>query len=123
MLPRANRLKHRRDFIAVYQKGIRRQTSHLALRALRFSEKAQQSQPQTPTRIGIVVSQKVSKRATVRNRIKRQIRAALRQLLPRIARGWQLVIVVRPTAQECDSSKFLQELKQLLANAEVLDGH
>lgn len=76
-----------------------------------------------PTRIGISISQKVSKKAVVRNRIKRQIRAALRQLLPRLTPGWQLVIVVRPGAQECEYGQFLRELKQLLAEAEVLNGH
>lgn len=76
-----------------------------------------------PTRIGISVSQKVGKRAVVRNRIKRQIRAALRQLLPRLAPGWQLVIVAKPNASQCDYEEFLRELEQLLINAEVFDGH
>lgn len=76
-----------------------------------------------PTRIGISISQKVSKKAVVRNRIKRQIRAALRQLLPQILPGWQLVVVVRPGSQECDYAQFLRELKQLLVEIEVLNGH
>ena len=79
--------------------------------------------PQAPSQIGISISLKVSKRAVVRNRIKRQIRAALRQLLPGIAYGWKLVIIVRPQAVECDYFQFLQELEQLLLDAEVLDGN
>jgi ribonuclease P protein component len=75
------------------------------------------------TRIGISISQKVSKRAVVRNRIKRQIRAAFRHLLPRLQSGWWLVIVVRSGAQECDYDQFLQQLEQLLAEAEVLHGY
>lgn len=76
----------------------------------------------SPTCIGISISQKVSKRAVIRNRIKRQIRAAFRQLLPRIQDGWWLVVVVRPEAVQCDYGQFLRELEQLLADAEVLDG-
>ena len=76
-----------------------------------------------PTRIGISISLKVSKKAVVRNRIKRQIRAILRQLLPQISPGWHLVVVVRPGASECDYAQFLRELKQLLAEAEVLHGY
>jgi ribonuclease P protein component len=76
-----------------------------------------------PTRIGISISQKVSKRAVIRNRIKRQIRAAIRQMLPCIAPGWRLVVVVRPIAVECDYGQILRELEQLLAEAEVLNGH
>jgi len=58
----------------------------------------------------------------VRNRIKRRIRAALRQLIPELLPGWLVVITVRPSAVECCYEDFLQELKQLLTKAEVLDG-
>lgn len=76
-----------------------------------------------PAQIGISISQKVSKRSVVRNRIKRQLRAILRQLLTEIAPGWRLVIVVKPEATQCGYEQFLQELKQLLIQAEVIDGH
>jgi ribonuclease P protein component len=119
-LPKANRLKARQDFSAVFRKGIRRQARHLILRAWRQS--AAIAEPEIPTRIGFSISQKVSKKATQRNRIKRQLRAAFRQLLPRLKCGWLLVIVVKPEAPECDYQQFLQELEQLLADAEVLNG-
>ncbi|MEG3858232.1 ribonuclease P protein component [Microcoleus sp. herbarium12] len=128
MLPPTNRLKHRKDFSAVYRKGMRRNSAHLSLRALRKPKSIELSKPSAeksvpPTRTGISISLKVSKRAVVRNRIKRQIRAALRQLLPRLKFGWDLVIVVRPIAQECNYAEILQELEQLLVEAEVLDGN
>jgi len=137
-LPKANRLKSRRDFQAVFREGIRRQSSLLTLRALKPSypkkpsldtatktTQATDSIPLTCTRIGISISTKVSKRAVVRNRIKRQIAASLYQLLPKLLPGWRLVVVVKPTAtqRECGSQEFLQELEQLLAQAEVFDGH
>lgn len=75
-----------------------------------------------PTRVGISISLKVSKKAVIRNRIKRQIRAGLRSFLPRIALGWDLVLIVRPSAVECNYRQLLQELEQLLAQAEVLNG-
>ncbi|MBD0387298.1 MAG: ribonuclease P protein component, partial [Nostoc sp. C3-bin3] len=77
------------------------------------------------TRIGISISTKVSKRAVVRNRIKRQITSALHNLLPKLSPGWRLVFIVKPTAAEskCVSPQFLQELEQLLAQAEVFDGN
>ncbi|NEP09856.1 MAG: ribonuclease P protein component [Symploca sp. SIO2C1] len=132
-LPQAHRLKHWRDFKAVYQQGIRRSGRHLTLRGLPQHTKAVDNAAQKtsigmdkgkpPTRIGISISQKVSKKAVVRNRIKRQVRAALRHLLPQILPGWQLVVVVRPGSQECDYDQFLRELKQLLVEAKVLNGH
>lgn len=128
MLPQEHRLKHWRDFKAVYQKGIRRYGRHLTVRGLQLprvcSDKLQLNPPDLPpTRIGISVSQKVSKKAVVRNRLKRQIRAALRQLLPRLTPGWQVIVGVRPSALECEYAQFLQELEQLLVDAEVINGH
>lgn len=121
VLPQAHRLRHWRDFQVVYQKGIRRSGMYLHLRAIHHSP----SQPgeRSPTRIGISISRKVSKKAVVRNRIKRQIRAVLCQLLPDLAPGWDCIIIVKPGSDPCNSSQFLQELKQLLAKAEVLHGH
>jgi ribonuclease P protein component len=124
-LPSPYRLKSRHDFQAVFREGIRRHSSYLTLRALRPSHPVKHGENDTkadtehvPTRIGISISTKVSKHAVVRNRLKRQISAALYHLL-------RLVIVVKPTAaeQRCVTQQFLQELEQLLAQAEVLNGH
>ena len=133
MLPQEHRLKHWRDFKAVYQKGIRRYGRHLTVRGLLMPslshEHGLRSDPSSvnpptpsPTRIGISVSQKVSKKAVVRNRLKRQIRAALRQLLPQLKPGWYVIVGVRPSAVECEYAQFLQELEQLLVDAEVING-
>ncbi|MEB3827592.1 ribonuclease P protein component [Phormidium sp. CCY1219] len=135
MLPQKNRLKHPKEFKVVYRTGITRKTSHLILRGRRREENSQvaksgeRSQAEAegkefyqPTRIGIAIAQKVSKRAVIRNRIKRRIRAGLRELLPRIEAGWDLVFIVRPAAVECNYRQLLQELEQLLAKAEVLNG-
>lgn len=135
-LSKPNRLRSNQDFTAVYRKGIRRKSTHLTLLAIRQASLRARKQPifkaaadavatapGSPTRIGISISQKVSKRAVVRNRIKRQLRAAARQLLPRFSQGWDVVVVVQPQATQCDYHQFLQELEQLLMDAEVCDGH
>lgn len=137
-LPKANRLKSRKDFQAVFREGIRRHGSYLTLRALKplyptkpsldtvsQTTSAADSAHIASTRIGISISTKVSKRAVVRNRIKRQITAALYNLLPKLSPGWRLVFIVKPIAAEskCVSPQFLQELEQLLAQAEVFDGN
>jgi ribonuclease P protein component len=147
-LPKANRLKSRRDFQSVFQKGLRRHGSYFTLRALRpaktlslpldtATEFVKTSAVKTSvgktsnlplakaTLFGITVSTKVSKKAVVRNRIKRQIATALYHLLPKLLPGWRIVVVVKPTAAECKcgTQQFLQELEQLLAEAEVFNGH
>nr|WP_228043752.1 ribonuclease P protein component [Dolichospermum sp. LEGE 00246] len=126
-MPKAYRLKSRQDFQAVFREGIRRHSSHFTLRALKPTLATEPSLDAAPpsTKIGIAISTKVSKRAVVRNKIKRQITAALHQLLPKLLPGWRLVLIVKPTTteSECETQKFLQELEQLLAQTEVLNGY
>jgi len=149
-LPKANRLRSRHDFNVVYQKGKRQRSPYLTLITLRQRTRSvlqaaptpatimqppasqasdilpQRTEPlpaPSPTCLGVSISQKVSKRAVVRNRLKRQIQAAFWQLLPSFPTGWKLVVVVHPQAIQCDYFQFLRELEQLLIDAEVLDGH
>lgn len=74
------------------------------------------------TRFGISISRKVSKKAVVRNRIKRQIRAALITLMPGIKQGYWVVITVRSVAISCEYDDFLRELRKVLTALEVLHG-
>lgn len=114
-LPKAYRLKHWRDFKSVYGQGKRLRGNHLAIIVL--------PDPEPNKRIGISISRKVSKKAVVRNLIKRRIRHVCRELLPDIATGWKIIISVRYSATECEYEHFLQELKRLLIKAEVFHGH
>ncbi|MBE9042155.1 ribonuclease P protein component [Oscillatoriales cyanobacterium LEGE 11467] len=124
MLKSAHRLRHWKDFQAVYKLGTRFQGSTLTLRGLpRQTQTKGEIDRKSPTRFGISISRKVTKKATGRNRIKRQIRAALHQLYPYIEPGWDFILSVKPSAVQCNYSQFLQELNQLLAKAEVLHGH
>ncbi|MBW4474929.1 MAG: ribonuclease P protein component [Stenomitos rutilans HA7619-LM2] len=134
-LSKANRLKSRQDFNAVYRKGRRQRSRHLTLVIQRrlatevpkhhhkLNSSTTVAIALEPTRVGISISQKVSKRAVVRNRIKRWLRVAARLLLPRFPTGWDMIVIVHPEATQCDYRQFLQELEQLLINAEVCDGH
>jgi ribonuclease P protein component len=120
-LPKANRLKHRQDFDRVYQNGKRRRATALHVVLLRRSPTLVSAEV-LPIQVGISISKKVSKRAVVRNRIKRQLKAIVHTFLPRLEPGLRLVIVVRSDALTCDYWQFLQELEYLLVKAEVLRG-
>ncbi len=121
-LPKLNRLRDRRDFRAVYEQGIRRYSPHLILRAL-LTIDPEHTNNLKPTAIGISVGKKVSKKAVIRNRIKRQIAGAIREMLPSIAPGWKVVIIVKSAAIECKYEHFLRELNQLLKEATIINGH
>ncbi|BAQ64433.1 ribonuclease P protein component [Geminocystis sp. NIES-3709] len=120
-LPSRHRLKRRWDFQSVYQQGIRRSSLNLIIRALPRTDNSSDSS--IDTKIGISISRKVSKKAVVRNRIKRQIRSAFRDLLPKVSSGWLIVVIVKPSAQECNYEHFLRELEQLFIKAEIIHGH
>jgi len=127
-LSKSHRLRSRSDFSLVYQKGDRHKSTHLTLRVLKrasiqgIKDLCEGSKPLYPSRFGVAIGLKVSKKATTRNRIKRQIRAILRQFLPRLSAGWDVVVVVHPQAVRCDYEQFLRELEQLLTKAEVING-
>ena len=149
-LAKLHRLRHWRDFQFAYQQGRRYSGQSFTLfRLKQFSpkekapknkilsnkissyqpaeNKASENKGLEPkliaTRLGVSISQKVSKKAVVRNRLKRQILGGFQTLLPDIVPGWRLVIVVKPGAVGCNYGDFLRELKQLLIQAEVLNGY
>lgn len=110
MLPRAERLKERRDFGATYRRGKRRDHPLLTL-YLRFTE------PNMPRRIGLSVSKKVGK-AHERSRIKRRLREACRAL-PTVG-GFDAVLVARPGADMADFQTLHRALAQLFGSVNVL---
>lgn len=118
-LPKRYRLTHTQEFSKVYRLGKQAKTQHLAVKALQLPEQISG----TCSRFGITVSQKVSKRSVVRNRLKRQVRAALQALIPQLKSGLWVVVVLRSAAIECDYWQFLRELEQLLSELEVFDGY
>ncbi|WP_319421367.1 ribonuclease P protein component [Pleurocapsa sp. FMAR1] len=121
-LPKAYRLRNRQDYRAVYKQGIRRYSPHLTLIAL-VTPKQLGAVSTTVTMFGISISKKVSKKAVVRNRIKRQIKGVIRSQIKAITPGWKVVIVVKPKAIECKYEHFLRELEELLKQAKIINGH
>ncbi|MBT9312109.1 ribonuclease P protein component [Leptothoe kymatousa] len=124
-LPRQYRLRSPRLFSKVYRQGRRASSHHLAVKALKNQTPGITSSNGCPPGVcfGVSISRKVHKRAVVRNRIKRQIHAALQTLLPNADGAWWVVINVRPSATACEYYEFLQELEKLLVELEVLHGH
>lgn len=62
-------------------------------------------------KIGFVVSTKIDKRATVRNRLKRQMREASRKLLPKSKQGYLVLVVAKKAALELDFKQICQQFE------------
>lgn len=112
MLPSQHRLRQREDFANIYAHGDRFRGDYLMLRVLNKRDSS-------CTKIGIVVSKKVSKLAVIRNRFKRQLRAIFRQLLSQLSNGLQVVVTVTTQSQP-SYQQICDDLQILLLKAKVL---
>lgn len=107
MLPRAQRLRKSREIEAVYRRGRR-------LTSPSFGLSYRQVPGGEPTRLAVVVSRRVSLRATKRNLYKRRLWAAARKLRPQLpAQGYQLVLTARPAIAQATSQALTLELQAL----------
>lgn len=86
MLPKVNSLKKKKDFEKVFKEGQSFKESFLYLKIKKNNLKS--------SRFGFVVSKKISKKATIRNKIKRRLREITRIKLPFIKKGIDGVIIV-----------------------------
>ena len=122
-LPNQYRLRSPRSFSKVYRQGRRANGRCLAAKALQNpAPDGGSKESSSGVCFGVSISRKVHKRAVVRNRLRRQIHAALLTLLPRARGAWWVVINVRTTATACEYYEFLRELESLLIELEVLHG-
>ena len=73
------------------------------------------------SRLGLIVSTKISKRAVIRNKIKRRLRETFRELRPRLNGSYDIIFVARPKATESDYKSIRASCIKLLVQAGVLD--
>ncbi|NQV13537.1 MAG: ribonuclease P protein component [Parcubacteria group bacterium] len=105
MLPKANRLQKDDDFARVHRHGRFFKCQFVAIKSL--------SNRRPESRFGFLVGIKVSKKAIVRNKVKRRLREVVRLALPDIKPGFDVVIMVRPEAAD----KTYQEIETALRSA------
>jgi len=114
MLPKKNRLKKKKDFERIFKRGKGYREDSLLLRVI--SNNLQFS------RFGFIISQKVSKKAVVRNKIKRRLRAIIRESLPKIKKGIDGVIIIVGSGIENNSFKEIKEkVGRLIKKAKLLE--
>ena len=81
------RIKKTQQYNNVYQKGKKISSKCLIIFVLKNSL--------TVNRYGIVASKKVGN-AVVRNKVKRRLKAIIREVNPKIGQGYDIVLVCRP---------------------------
>jgi ribonuclease P protein component len=110
---RGGRLSRSAEFERVYRQGRSVANRHLVLYSFPNPDSAS-------PRLGLSVSRKVGG-AVERNRVKRLLREAFAEAVPRLAAGQDLVVVARPPAGELAAREGLSgmdaALTELLAKA------
>lgn len=102
MLPKNYRLKKRNEFDRVFKSGRKFKEDFLLLKVVKSNFQK--------NRFAFLVSQKVSKKATIRNKIKRRLRAMVRIRLPKIKSEFDVVLVANPGLEKKD----FWELEEIL---------
>lgn len=104
------RLQKNRDFQWVYRKGKPYATKTLVLLVLPVREKS--------LKIGFSVGKK-NGGAVQRNRLKRRLKENIRPMLPRLKKGYRLVISARVGAELQDFHSLGKTLTHLLQRADL----
>jgi len=112
MLPKENRLKKRKDFDQAFKKGKSFNESFLFLKIGKNSFKK--------SRFGFVVSQKISKKATERNKVKRRLREIVRKKLPSIKEGMDIILIAKPEIENKEHQEIKKLIDKLFEKAKIL---
>ena len=112
MLPRENRLKRKKDFRWVLKKGKGFKEGFLFLKITKNGLKN--------SRFGFIISKKVSNKATIRNKIKRQLRGLIQLKLKTIKTGFDGALMVLPGAKKKNFQEFRNSLDKILIRSGIL---
>jgi ribonuclease P protein component len=124
MLGKKYRLKKKRDFEIVYENGRFVGGRFVRVNAWRIDESAfpKRGYTEKDLKFGFVVSKKVHPGAVKRNRIKRQMREAVRLLLKddRARPGYLVIISAKPSIFGQNYANIETDIMQALEKARVV---
>ena len=112
MLPSLNRLRHDKDFQNCFSKGKAFYNEDFMLKTVHNQLGL--------NRFGIIVANKISKKAVVRNKIRRRIRESLRRLLPQMKGDYDCILLTKRNISSVKYSDVGFSLELLLKKAHIL---
>jgi ribonuclease P protein component len=105
MLPAKHRLTKDKEFERVFKHSQASSNKLMRVKALKNSLGV--------NRFGLIVGAKISKKATVRNRIKRVLREIIRAELSELKPGFDIVIYCLPSIQKAEFNEIKAGFKKL----------
>jgi ribonuclease P protein component len=112
MLPKINRIKKRGDFDKIFKKGKSLKEGFLILKTAKNNF--------DKSRFAFIISQKVSKKAVVRNKIRRRLAQVIKLNFKNIKGGADIVLIVLPGAEKEDFLSIKKSLDNLLTKAKTI---
>lgn len=112
MFPKANRLKREKDFERILRNGKTFKEGFLILRIVKNNI--------NQTRFGVSVSKKISKKATLRNKIKRRLLSLLKPRSPKIKTGVDIFLIALPGLETKDFWEIKEMIHELFTKAKIL---
>lgn len=113
MLPRKNRLKRKKEFERVFKEGETKKEDFLFLKWLKNNLPI--------SRFGFVVSRKISRKATQRNKIRRRLREIVRLKIPKIKKGIDGILVALPGLEKKDFLEIKETIEKIFKKAKLYE--
>lgn len=108
MLPKINRLTQKEDFRQVLK--LRK-----FIHGRFFTIAIKKDEGNLDTKVGIIVSNKVSKKAVTRNKIKRIVRQAAREVVKKNPKEKMIVVLAKPNAANNEKEELEKDISQAFA--------
>jgi len=112
MLSKVNRLKKQKDIEWVFKRGKGVKEAFLFLKFVKNNLNA--------SRFAFVVSLKVSKKAVLRNKIKRRLRELVKSRLSKIKKGYDIVLTAVPGLETKEFWEIEAIINKLFKKAKLL---
>jgi len=113
MLPKINRVKKKKDFEEIFKNSKSLKNNIFVLKFAKNDLGI--------NRVGIVVSQKVSKRATIRNKIRRRLSEIIKKEINNIKSGVDLVFIALSSIEKKEFSEMAESVKNALIKLNLVN--
>lgn len=113
MLSKTNRLKRKKDIENVFKRGRGFKEGFLILKIIKNNLKN--------SRFAFVISRKISRKATLRNKIKRKLSELVRLKIKRVKGGMDFIFVAVPGLEEKDFWEINETINKLFQKAKCLE--
>ena len=112
MLANEHRLRRKNDFASVFKKGKGFKKDFVFLKVIK--NKLRES------RFGFIVGNKVSKKAVVRNKIKRRLRGIVEKNLDRVKKGFDIIVVALPGLEKKSFQEINNTIDSLFQESKII---